>query len=452
MTRRLYRDGALADGRDDRLRRGVSILVEDGPDHLDPPSRRRGTGRDPGAVELVDASGSTIVPGMVDCHSHLTMPGGAHWIDRVLDPTDRLLEVAEANARLLTQAGVRWARDVGSMRRRRPGRRPRAARWPSACATAGAAGRDYPHVRAAGTWIMARGQLPASVGRGGRWRRAARGGDGAARRRRRPREALPRRARPGCVAVVASTSSVGWSTRSTRAARRSPRTPATWPVRGSGADGRRRLARARLRAGRRRRGTMAANGVRARVDAGRDGLVADVRDDHRPRRASPAPEGRTRAAARRERAGERRDSRTAPASRSRPGRTSAAARPRANQLAWEVEQLVEAGPRAVGGAGLRRPGGAASCWASPTRASSARAARPTSPWSTATRCPTRPRCGGSGTSRGRADRPAAAARRAARHRHPSIAVSGRSWPRGRGARPWVRASPRGTIWSSAGTT
>lgn len=160
MTRRLYRDGALADGRDDRLRRGVSILVEAGVITWIRPSDDEG----PVAasdVEVVDASGSTIVPGMVDAHSHLTMPGGAHWIDRGSDPTDRLLEVAEANARLLTQAGVRWARDVGSVRRPDPadGGRERALalgvrdRW---------RGRiGYPHVRAAGTWIMARGQMPA---------------------------------------------------------------------------------------------------------------------------------------------------------------------------------------------------------------------------------------------------------------------------------------------------
>ena len=97
----------------------------------------------------------------MDAHSHLTMPGGAHWIDRASDPTEALLDAAEANARLLTRAGVRWARDVGSVTRPDPedGGRARAVairvreRW---------RGRPgYPHVRAAGTWIMAKGLLPA---------------------------------------------------------------------------------------------------------------------------------------------------------------------------------------------------------------------------------------------------------------------------------------------------
>ena len=155
---RLYRDGALADGRSDRLALGVSILVEDGRIAWIRPADDEGPVA--AGAQVVDASGSTIVPGMVDGHSHLTMPGGAHWIDRADDATGTLLDVAEANARLLTTAGVRWARDVGSVRRPDPDGGPDRAlaiglreRW---------RGRhDYPHVRAAGTWVMAAGYMPA---------------------------------------------------------------------------------------------------------------------------------------------------------------------------------------------------------------------------------------------------------------------------------------------------
>ena len=155
---RLYRDGALADGRSDRLQPGVSILVEDGRIAWIRPSDDEGPIA--AGAEVVDASGSTIVPGMVDGHSHLTMPGGAHWIDRAGDATETLLDVAEANARLLTSAGVRWARDVGSVRRPDPAGGPDRAlairlreRWRGR--------RGYPHVRAAGTWVMAAGYMPA---------------------------------------------------------------------------------------------------------------------------------------------------------------------------------------------------------------------------------------------------------------------------------------------------
>ena len=161
MPRILYRDAALADGTGPDLRIGVSLLVEDdriawirpAVDEPDP---------EPGA-EIVDASGCTIVPGLVDSHSHLTLPGGAHWIDRGFDPAEDLLRAAEHNARLQRSAGVRWARDVGSPVRTDPadGRTRALAlglrdRW--------AGHREYPYVRAAGSWVVRAGALPHGLG------------------------------------------------------------------------------------------------------------------------------------------------------------------------------------------------------------------------------------------------------------------------------------------------
>jgi imidazolonepropionase-like amidohydrolase len=154
MTGTLYHGCAILDHTTRSLVPEMAMLVTDGRvGWLGPAddAPEPGTG-----VEVVDAGGTTAVAGMVDAHSHLTLPGGSHWIDRAGDPTDRLLATAEDNARLLRQAGVRWVRDVGA-----PVRDGRALsltvreRW-----------RDragYPYVRAAGGWVARTGSLPAGL-------------------------------------------------------------------------------------------------------------------------------------------------------------------------------------------------------------------------------------------------------------------------------------------------
>jgi imidazolonepropionase-like amidohydrolase len=151
----LYRDAAFADGRSPTLQVGVSVLAEDGLVRWIRPVREEGSC--PAGCEVVDAGGATIVPGLVDGHSHLTLPGGSHWIDRSADPTGTLLDVAEANGELQYRSGVRWARDVGSPRRAHEGRERAVSigvrdQWRGR--------RDRPYVRAAGTWITVAGYLP----------------------------------------------------------------------------------------------------------------------------------------------------------------------------------------------------------------------------------------------------------------------------------------------------
>lgn len=160
VGRVVYRDAALADGTGPQLRTGVSILVDAGrvswirPSENEPPL-------DPD-TKVIDAGGTTIVPGLVDSHSHVTLPGGSHWIDRGFDPSERMLEEAEHNGDLLQRAGVRWARDVGSpvgvdatSGRRRALALGVRDRW--------RARGDRPYVRAAGTWIERAGSLPAGL-------------------------------------------------------------------------------------------------------------------------------------------------------------------------------------------------------------------------------------------------------------------------------------------------
>lgn len=155
MPTTLYRDAAYADGRSPDLQRPVSLLVENhtvvwlGPSGGEP---------DPGpGARVLDAGGATIVPAMVDAHSHVSLPGGSHWIARIDDPTDDLLAAAEDNGERLVAAGIRWARDVGSPTREVDG----ATRALSLAVRERWQGRrDRPCIRAAGTWIGKEGALP----------------------------------------------------------------------------------------------------------------------------------------------------------------------------------------------------------------------------------------------------------------------------------------------------
>lgn len=152
--RTLYRSAAIADATGPDLLLDQSILVEDhtivwtGPDDE--------LAADHDADRLVDAGGAAVVPGMVDAHSHATLPGGSHWIDRIADPTDELLRVADDNGAIAHRAGIRWFRDVGA-----PPRDGRALsltvrdRWVGR--------RDRPYIRAAGTWIERRSGFAFSV-------------------------------------------------------------------------------------------------------------------------------------------------------------------------------------------------------------------------------------------------------------------------------------------------
>jgi len=156
VDRILYRDAALTDARSPDLQMGVSVLVSDGVISWMGPSDSE---PDPGDARVVDAGGTTIVPSMVDSHSHLSLPGGSHWIERGQDPRPELEQVAEDNARLLMAAGVRWVRDVGSPRRPDPAGGERAMTIQIRDAWAGR-GRLAPYIRAAGTWLTKSGALP----------------------------------------------------------------------------------------------------------------------------------------------------------------------------------------------------------------------------------------------------------------------------------------------------
>lgn len=162
-TRVLYRRAAVVDGLSATRALDRSVLVENGRVAWVRPSDSE---PDPGSasgLQIVDARGLTIVPGLVDGHCHLTSPGGPNYIQRFKDPPTELLETAERNGALARQAGIAWLREMGSRTAIDPIDGQRRAislgirdRWQ---------GRpDRPRVRAAGTWICAPGGLEPGLG------------------------------------------------------------------------------------------------------------------------------------------------------------------------------------------------------------------------------------------------------------------------------------------------
>lgn len=155
---RWYVGSAIADGRSSSLRLDQAIHIRDGiVAEIVPVDDAPRVGDCD--VEVVDASGATVVPSLVDCHAHVPLQGGARWLERALDPTERLLDVAERSRHALLDSGVRWIRDVGSpMRSDTAEETDRAVslhvrdRW--------RAQGSAPHMLVAGTWLTAVGVLP----------------------------------------------------------------------------------------------------------------------------------------------------------------------------------------------------------------------------------------------------------------------------------------------------
>ena len=150
----VYRNAAVADATGPRLALDQSLVVSGGriewmgpDDDMPTPSRDD---------RIIDAGGSTIVPGMVDAHSHTVLPGGSHWIDRAGDATSGLRDAAEHNGDIAYRAGTRWFRDVGSPERD-------GVAMALGVRDAWAGRRDRPYVRAAGTWVARTGSLPAPL-------------------------------------------------------------------------------------------------------------------------------------------------------------------------------------------------------------------------------------------------------------------------------------------------
>lgn len=106
----LIHAGRLIDGRSDSARQNVTIRIEDGTIKSIEPGFSEPGGRD----KLIDLSEATVMPGLMDMHTHLTSQiGPKSYQERfVLNDADFTMK-AYANGRKTLSAGFTTIRDLG---------------------------------------------------------------------------------------------------------------------------------------------------------------------------------------------------------------------------------------------------------------------------------------------------------------------------------------------------
>src|ERR671933_964043 len=105
----VIRAGRLIDGTGSAPRPDQAVYVED--------SRIAGVGpatEIPSDADVVDLSGSTVLPGLIDCHVHLVFSHSAYPLgDLLVEDDQQLLLRGVAAARQALRAGITTVRDLG---------------------------------------------------------------------------------------------------------------------------------------------------------------------------------------------------------------------------------------------------------------------------------------------------------------------------------------------------
>ena len=107
----IFRDAVIIDGNGDSFSRGFVVVenhqivkVGKGPG----PAKKK-------AHEIVDLEGRTLLPGIIDCHVHLCLDGGADPMRSLQNDSEPLMTLKTArNAQITLLAGVTTVRDMGA--------------------------------------------------------------------------------------------------------------------------------------------------------------------------------------------------------------------------------------------------------------------------------------------------------------------------------------------------
>ncbi len=110
---KVIKPGRLVDGRGGPSKQGLAVVVEnDVITNVGPLSEL--SSFEERATDVIDLPDTTLLPGLIDCHTHTNMPGTGQSVDQVHEDNDDIhLLHAVKSSRMALESGVTTMRDNG---------------------------------------------------------------------------------------------------------------------------------------------------------------------------------------------------------------------------------------------------------------------------------------------------------------------------------------------------